>query len=106
MPRVNGSDAARTFHELTRHGSPVDRSQLVSFQPLDPRNRPAPFKQYVGQPTRALPREVDTGAPTIDERELARLLFFSAGVTRATSSRMLDGTTYFRAAMSAGNLHP
>ncbi|MGH9033161.1 MAG: SagB/ThcOx family dehydrogenase [Acidimicrobiia bacterium] len=97
---MNEPEAAVAFHLQTRHGSPVDRSRMVDFQPLDPTNRPAPFKRYVGLETRPLPREI--GAPG----ELGRLLFLAAGVTRVSESRMLSDRTYFRAAMSAGNLHP
>src|SRR5205823_7017906 len=46
-------DPAAVLHELTQHGSPTDRSLLVDFQPLDPANRPAPFKRYVGLETRS-----------------------------------------------------
>jgi len=40
-----------------------------------------------------------------DAKRLARLLFFSNGVSR-TSRAAFGETTYFRTAMSAGNLHP
>ena len=118
---MNGETAAAELHRLTRHGSPVDRSRLVDFRPLDPTNRPAPFKRYRGLETRALPRDFGTtGVPAVevlsgrrpaqpaplDEHGLARLLFFSAGVTRVSDSPAFEGRTYFRAAMSAGNLHP
>jgi SagB-type dehydrogenase family enzyme len=111
-----------TLHELTRHGSPTDRSQLVDFQPLDPSNRPAPFKRYVGLATTPLPRDIgESGAraadvlagrgrratpATVDVTTLARLLFFTAGVTRTSASSTFEERTYFRTAMSAGNLHP
>jgi SagB-type dehydrogenase family enzyme len=110
------------LHELTRHGSPTDRSRLVNFRPLDPSNRPAPFKRYVGLETRLLPRDVGEsgvsaaevlsgrrapGAPaSLDATTLARLLFFTGGVTRTSPSSAFEERTYFRAAMSAGNLHP
>jgi SagB-type dehydrogenase family enzyme len=97
---VNDPEPAVAFHLQTRHGSPVDRSRLVDFQPLDPANRPAPFKRYVGLDTRPLPRGID------EPGALGRLLFLTGGVTRVSESRMLDDRTYFRAAMSAGNLHP
>lgn len=97
---MNEPDAAVAFHLQTRHGSPVDRSSLVDFQPLDPTNRPAPFKRYIGLDTRPLPREID------EPGALGRLLFLTAGVTRVSESRMLADRTYFRASMSAGNLHP
>ena len=97
---MNEPDAAAAFHLQTRHGSPVDRSRMVDFQPLDPTNRPAPFKRYVGLEADPLPREID------EPGDLGRLLFLAAGVTRVSESRMLADRTYFRAAMSAGNLHP
>jgi SagB-type dehydrogenase family enzyme len=119
---MNDPRPAHELHQLTRHGSPTDESRLVSFQPLDPSNRPAPFKRYVGHEPAPLPTELgDTGAAAVDVlsgravpkdpdpldvQVLARLLFFTAGVTRTSSSPMFDTATYFRTAMSAGNLHP
>jgi SagB-type dehydrogenase family enzyme len=105
---VIATDPAAALHELTRHGSPTDRSVLVDFQPLDPSNRPAPFKRYAELDATPLPTEVGTPTTTaaLDAGEVARLLFFAAGVTRASSSRAFEERTYFRTAMSAGNLHP
>ncbi|HKH25880.1 MAG TPA: SagB family peptide dehydrogenase [Acidimicrobiia bacterium] len=105
---MNAPDAAAMLHDLTRHGSPTDRSRLVDFQPLDPANRPAPFKRYADLETTPLPTELGEPAtpPAIDAVTLARLLFFTGGVTRASSSRAFEERTYFRTAMSAGNLHP
>jgi SagB-type dehydrogenase family enzyme len=104
---VNGGGPAATLHELTRHGSPTDRSQLVDFQPLDPSNRPASFKRYSGRTTTPLP---ELGEPTtpaaLNVTTLARLLFFTGGVTRTSASSAFEERTYFRTAMSAGNLHP
>jgi SagB-type dehydrogenase family enzyme len=115
-------NAAATLHELTRHGSPTDRSRLVEFQPLDPSNRPAPFKRYVGFEATPLPRDAgESGARAadvlsgrgqplkpapLDATTLARLLFFTGGVTRTSPSSAFEDRTYFRTAMSAGNLHP
>jgi SagB-type dehydrogenase family enzyme len=100
-------DPAAVLHQLTQHGSPTDRSLLVDFQPLDPTNRPAPFKRYVGLATTPLPTELgEAEAPAIDAATLSRLLFFTGGVTRTSESRAFDERTYFRTAMSAGNLHP
>jgi SagB-type dehydrogenase family enzyme len=118
------SDDAATLHRLTRHGSVLDaadRRRLVAFRPLDPGNRPAPFKRYVGREVVALTREfgrsslraadVLSGWPPgavarpWDEERLARLLFFSDGVSR-TARSVVGDATYFRTAMSAGNLHP
>jgi SagB-type dehydrogenase family enzyme len=115
------SDAAARLHALTRHGSPVDRSELVAFQPLDPANRPAMFKRYRDRPIVALPTDFGrSGEPAaavlagrvhrdplpLDAGVLARLLFFTGGVTRGSEPRAGGRPTWFRAAMSAGNLHP
>ena len=119
---MTATDPAAMLHQLTQHGSPTDRSLLVDFQPLDPSNRPAPFKRYVGLETTPLPTELGesgvratealsgrtrpaTPAP-LDATTLARLLFFTAGVTRSSSTPAFEERTYFRTAMSAGNLHP
>ncbi|MGH2528015.1 MAG: SagB/ThcOx family dehydrogenase [Actinomycetota bacterium] len=115
---MRNPEAAFVLHQLTKHGSPIpDRSRLVDFQPLDPSNRPAPFKRFPRLETRPLPVDIGgTGIAAtdvlsgraksppsqIDGTVLARLLFFSAGVTRTA----VGGRSYFRAAMSAGNLHP
>jgi SagB-type dehydrogenase family enzyme len=96
---VDDGTAAIEYHSLTRHGAPTDRSALVSFQPLDPANRPRPFKTYLDRAVVPLPRDVEGN-------ELARLLFLTAGVTRVSSGPAFDEPTYFRTAMSAGNLHP
>jgi SagB-type dehydrogenase family enzyme len=119
---MNDPAPVATLHELTRHGSPTDRSRLVQFQPLDPTNRPAPFKRYVGLEPTPLPRDIgESGARAmdvlsgrgrprasapIDAITLARLLFFTGGVTRTSPSSAFEERTYFRTAMSAGNLHP
>ena len=115
--------AAATLHRLTRHGSSLgasDREQLVAFRPLDPHNRPQPFKRYGGRELVPLPRALAlSSVPSADvlsgasrgvagpwnEERLARLLFLSNGVSRASRSAY-GATTYFRTAMSAGNLHP
>lgn len=116
---MNEPAAARTYHDLTRHGSPVDRSRLVDFQPLDPANQPAPFKEYRDRETRPLPRDTPVSDPPagavlsgepgpppgrLDAGLLASLLHYAAGVVRTTQS--LGQPKHFRAAMSAGNLHP
>jgi hypothetical protein len=86
----DGADVVRAYHSATTHGGDHDRSRLIRFRPLDPTNRPAPFKLYPDYPFTAL----------AEDDPLGRLLFYSLGVTRTS------GTSYFRAAMSAGNLHP
>ena len=55
---MTAADAAAMLHRLTQHGSPTDPSLLVDFQPLEPSNRPAPFKRYVGLETTPLPTEL------------------------------------------------
>ena len=73
MTRVNDPDAALEYHELTRHGSRVDHPErLVSFRPLDPTNRPAPFKRYRDREPVPLPRDI--------------------GGTRAPATEVLSGT--------------
>jgi SagB-type dehydrogenase family enzyme len=117
----NDPRTALEYHSLTRHGSRVEHpEQLVQFVPLDPTNRPAPFKRYPDRQPMPLPHDLGgTGANAVtvlsgayearpgavDATVLARLLFYAAGVTRTSTTP--DGSrTYFRAAMSAGNLHP
>ena len=87
---VRSYHSIHSYHSATTHGGDHDRSRLVAFRPLDPTNRPAPFKVYPDYPFALL----------ADDDPLGRLLFFSLGVTR------VSGSSYFRAAMSAGNLHP
>ncbi|MBW3627534.1 MAG: SagB/ThcOx family dehydrogenase, partial [Actinobacteria bacterium] len=108
----------RTYHDQTRHGV-ADHSLLRPFRAMDPATRPAPFKRYVGRSPAPLPVDVGhsdvpaaavlSGAttaaePELDDRLLARLLHLTAGVTRVSSSP--SGSNWFRASMSAGNLHP
>jgi hypothetical protein len=90
MARTDAADVVRSYHAATTHGGDHDRSRLVRFRPLDPTNRPAPFKLYPDYPF----------TPLAEDDPLGRLLFYSLGVTRTS------GSSYFRAAMSAGNLHP
>lgn len=101
------------------HGvAPAHPEALLAFRPLDPANRPEPFKRY-DTPARPLARELrrsapaaadvlsgQPGAPSIlDESLLGTLLFLAGGVTRVTNTTG-DRPTWFRASMSAGNLHP
>lgn len=115
-------EAAGRFHELTKHEPGTGgRAGLVRFRPLDPANRPTPFKRYLHLPVRPLASEVAAApAPAldvlagrwapplaaVDARSVARLLFFAAGVTRSAGGSATRERTWFRAAMSAGNLHP
>src|SRR5947207_522496 len=62
---VGGAMAAGRLHELTKHQPGRGRpAELIRFQPLDPTNRPTPFKRYPDLPTRPLPAEIasDEGA--------------------------------------------
>jgi SagB-type dehydrogenase family enzyme len=86
---------------------------------MDPRNQPRPFKRYPQARVHPLPADLPPrGAPAaealsgrvppdetaVDLELIARLLFFSAGVTRFAGAA--DRGIWFRAAPSAGNLHP
>jgi hypothetical protein len=82
------------YHERTKHPRHSnDRRGLVDFQPMDPTNRPSPFKRYPDREPAPLPAN-------LEPRSLQHLLFYAAGVTRRS------GDAFFRTAMSAGNLHP
>jgi SagB-type dehydrogenase family enzyme len=109
---MNASDAAAALHERTKHTWQRLRAESHS---LDWGNHPFPFKLYPDLAPLPLPRQLpDSGVPatqvlagqvsapgsTFDLAGLARLLFFSAGVTR-----ILHGVL-FRAAPSAGALYP
>jgi SagB-type dehydrogenase family enzyme len=103
------------YHQRTKHTPHSIRSP----HHLDWDNRPLPFKFYpelepiplpVDLPESTLPAsEVLSGragpeAGAVDIFQLARLLFFSAGVTRRVGRG--GGTIFFRAAPSAGALYP
>lgn len=112
--------AADAIHDSTKHGTrPVQPERLVQYHRLDPGNAPEPFKRYRNRPFHPLPRAlvpsthpavaVLSGAQgdrkPLDASLLATLLYLTAGVTRATAASAAR-KIYFRAAMSAGNLHP
>lgn len=112
-------NSAKRLHESTKHGTPpADPESLVDYQRLDPSNVPKPFKEYPDVAPIELPRElVASSIPAtgvlsglegetnrLDRELLSTLLFLSAGVTRVMA--LPDRPVYFRAAMSAGNLHP
>jgi SagB-type dehydrogenase family enzyme len=119
---VNDPNPVAVLHGSTRHGeAPTHPERLVSFRPLDPSNRPSPFKSYPGVEPVPLPRslvrssmpatEVLSGgrgpARELDEELLGTVLFLTAGVTRVTAGGLGgDDRVWFRTAMSAGNLHP
>lgn len=86
---------------------------------MDPANRPRSVKRYPQAPLHALPTDLPAvGAPAaaalsgrvpsagaaVEIEHLARLLFFSAGVVRVSAGA--GDPVFFRAAASAGNLHP
>lgn len=108
---MNASDAAG-LHERTKHTWQRIRAESHG---LDWGNHPFPFKLYPDLEPLPLPRQLpESGLPAtqvlsghasapasaLDLAGLARLLFFSAGVTR-----ILHGVL-FRAAPSAGALYP
>jgi SagB-type dehydrogenase family enzyme len=109
---MNVSDAAAELHERTKH---TWARILAEPQGRDWGNQPLPFKVYPDLEALGLPRELpESGVPAtqvlaghlwapasaLDLAGLARLLFFSAGVTRFL------GGVLFRAAPSAGALYP
>jgi hypothetical protein len=63
---VSEPDAAAALHQLTQHWSPTDRSLLVDFPPLDPGNRPSPFKRCRRLTTPTTTDFGDSGAWTAD----------------------------------------
>jgi SagB-type dehydrogenase family enzyme len=116
---VDDRGGPEALYRSTMHGDePAHPEALLAFRPLDPGNRPEPFKRY-DAPARPLPRELrrsplaaadvlsgQTGEPSfLDDSLLGTLLFLAGGVTRVAYSTG-DQPTWFRASMSAGNLHP
>ncbi|MGH3650669.1 MAG: SagB family peptide dehydrogenase [Acidimicrobiia bacterium] len=116
---MNRRDSAERLHDSTKNGTPPsDPHRLVAYRRLDPSNSPRPFKEYRDLDQVPLPRDlVDSSLPAtsvlsgekgeasrVDSSLLATLLFLSAGVTRMVGPP--GRRTYFRTAMSAGNLHP
>ncbi|HUR49212.1 MAG TPA: SagB family peptide dehydrogenase [Acidimicrobiales bacterium] len=113
----------REFHEGTKLGGGPDSGSLLmpaGFTPMDMENRPTAFKRYPDAPRVGLPRDVgqsEANAAAVLSGEvagangaltpnlLARVLFYSAGVTRVRS-RDGEVVNWFRAAPAAGNLHP
>jgi SagB-type dehydrogenase family enzyme len=115
MPSTSG-EAARRYHEATKHSELGLRS---SAHYLDWDSRPSPFKTYAGRPSIDLPHDFPhprkdslnaTDGNPFDEtkpvtiKNLAEILFFSAGLTR----RMRIGREhyYMRAASATGALYP
>src|SRR6267143_2847693 len=106
------------YHEGTKHSYWSVRS---STHFLDWANRPLPFKIYPAIEAIALPRDVpQTGVAALaaiseqvraagsgdavpDLQDLARILFFSAGITK--QRKYPGGEIYFRAAACTGALY-
>lgn len=106
----------RAYHDFTVH---TPASVRATRHMLDWDNEPRPTKQYPDLAPLALPRhwpESTAGAAEVlggrrpdrpaalDRTQLARLLFYSAGVTRPW--KVGRRTRYFRAMPSAGALYP
>jgi SagB-type dehydrogenase family enzyme len=120
MRDVVAGEVAALYHRETSQGTGRwPQPAVAGFVPMDPRNRPRPFKRYPQARIRYLPRElplrgvaaadvlsgrVPPGGGTVDAEQVARLLFYSAGVVRVAADMGEDVS--FRAAASAGNLHP
>src|ERR687897_3738270 len=121
---MDGAVVIRRYHnEPSPSPRPRSRHHVVrGFRPMDPANRPSPFKRYRNLERQPLPTDLGppADAPTaldvlsgqsppvtsaaLDPAVLARLLFFSAGVTRYANEG--ERRTWFRASASAGDLHP
>src|SRR5260221_13944242 len=110
-------EAARVFHEITKHSYTSVRS---SPHYLDWDIKPIPYKIYPGAASVALPRDLnlsstpalaalssyvpaDFSAP-IDTAALTRILFCADGLTR--QKRVGADDYHFRAAASAGAHFP
>jgi len=110
-------EAARIFHEVTKHSYTSVRS---SPHFLDWDIKPLPYKIYPGAASVALPRDLNlSSTPTlaalssyvpadfsapIDTPALTRILFCADGLTR--HKRVGADDYHFRAAPSAGALYP
>jgi SagB-type dehydrogenase family enzyme len=110
-------EAARVFHEVTKHSYTSVRS---SPHFLDWDNKPLPYKIYPAAASIALPRDLNlSSTPTlaalssyvpadfsapIDTAALTRILFCADGLTR--QKKVGEDDYHFRAAASAGALYP
>jgi SagB-type dehydrogenase family enzyme len=120
MPlQVPNSDVslAWTYHNLTKHS---EKNVRTNPHYLDWANQPLPFKIYTTVDAIPLPRTTEaTGvaalsaiskiqAPAVTKRlpstqDLARILYFSAGITK--KKQYPGGDIYFRAASCTGALY-
>jgi SagB-type dehydrogenase family enzyme len=121
--------ATQALHRLTSYEparewtDTIDDPRIVQDLEVNDVDRyPWPYKRYEhALPTIELPSEMPTTSasalsvlagtaeraePELDLAQLARLLFFSAGVVRTAESKGLGRTILFRAAGSAGARHP
>lgn len=89
------------YHQRTKHSM---ASLRANQHVLDWENQPLPFKIYEDVPALPLPRDLASGGAALDLRELARLLHFSAGITKRKQYPG-GGTMYFRAAACTGALY-
>src|SRR6266850_3667230 len=106
-----------TFHDATKHSA---WSIQANPHYLDWQNRPLPFKIYTSIDPIPLPRDADpTGISALSAiaekdiqpggekipalKDLARILFFSAGITKKKTYP--GGEMYFRAASCTGALY-
>ena len=109
--------ATRKYHDDTKH-SPCSVRNSPHF--LDFANRPLPFKLYPTIEPRRLPRNLpQTGVTALsaiaepvrsprteavpDLQDVARILYFSAGITKQRAYP--GGEIYFRAAACTGALY-
>lgn len=92
------------YHQLTKHSL---YSVRTSTHFLDWENQPLPFKVYSHIEPVPLPQDFDDaprGVPAPGLPQLARLLFYTAGITRVRT--YIDGyKQYFRAAACTGALY-
>jgi SagB-type dehydrogenase family enzyme len=110
--------ATWNYHNGTKHPS----GRLLNPQHhFDPSRQPRLFKTYKDLPLVSLPLDtagslpaleaisgeapIDAGAPTLDLPTLARLLFFSAGITKYLEYPPPWGRMPFRAAACTGALY-
>ena len=110
------TQAAWNYHDATKHSY---WSVRTNRHALDWANQPSPFKIYPGVERIPLPRDVpqtgvaalaaiaEPGRPDRDAipslQDLARILFFSAGITK--QRKYPGGEIYFRAAACTGALY-
>jgi SagB-type dehydrogenase family enzyme len=118
--RNDETGAIRQYHELTKHSV---ESLQAGPRGLDWTNQPIPFKIYLDVERFPLPRDLSAGEVSmlsalaasgelsppppdpihVDLFALARVLYFSAGITKVR--RHGDAATYFRAAPNTGALY-